>query len=66
MSLTKTNYICLKTYINIEILSIAMTGRQRKIAEYYKRQNKLLKGFNELDLFSETGFWPGSLTEVCC
>ncbi|CAB4307357.1 unnamed protein product [Prunus armeniaca] len=37
--------------------------RQRKIAEYYKRQNKLLKGFNELDLFSETGFWPGSLTE---
>ncbi|KAL6283135.1 hypothetical protein ACE6H2_014064 [Prunus campanulata] len=37
--------------------------RQRNIAEYYKRQNKLLKGFNELDLFSETGFWPGSLTE---
>ncbi|KAL6283136.1 hypothetical protein ACE6H2_014065 [Prunus campanulata] len=37
--------------------------RKRKIAEYYKRQNKLLKGFNELDLFSETGFWPGSLTE---
>ncbi|CAB4307355.1 unnamed protein product [Prunus armeniaca] len=37
--------------------------RQRKIAEYYKRQNKLLKGFNELDIFSETGFWPGSLTE---
>ncbi|PQQ13642.1 metal tolerance protein 10-like [Prunus yedoensis var. nudiflora] len=37
--------------------------RQRNIAKYYKRQNKLLKGFNELDLFSETGFWPGSLTE---
>ncbi|PRQ30381.1 putative cation efflux protein [Rosa chinensis] len=37
--------------------------RQKKVAEYYKRQNKLLKGFNELDSFSELGSWPGSLTE---
>ncbi|KAL6201821.1 hypothetical protein ACLB2K_025533 [Fragaria x ananassa] len=37
--------------------------RQKKIAEYYKRQNKLLKGFNELDSFTELGSWPGSLTE---
>ncbi|KAM1032324.1 hypothetical protein ACFX2I_035917 [Malus domestica] len=37
--------------------------RQRKIAQYYKRQNKLLKGFNEIDSFSEMGFWPGSLTQ---
>ncbi|CAN6545629.1 unnamed protein product [Malus baccata var. baccata] len=38
--------------------------RQRKIAQYYKKQNKLLKGFNEIDYsFSEMGFWPGSLTQ---
>ncbi|KAB2636913.1 metal tolerance protein 10-like [Pyrus ussuriensis x Pyrus communis] len=37
--------------------------RQRKIAHYYKRQNKLLKGFYEIDSFSEMGFWPGSLTQ---
>ncbi|KAK9937382.1 hypothetical protein M0R45_014176 [Rubus argutus] len=38
-------------------------SRQRKVAQYYRRQNRLLKGFNELDSFSEMGFWPGSLTE---
>ncbi|XP_050370655.1 metal tolerance protein 10-like isoform X1 [Argentina anserina] len=37
--------------------------RQKKVAEYYKRQNRLLKGFDELDSFSELGSWPGSLTE---
>ncbi|XVF77823.1 hypothetical protein PTKIN_Ptkin14bG0078000 [Pterospermum kingtungense] len=37
--------------------------RQRKIAEYYKRQEKLLEGFNEVDIFSELGTLPGSLTE---
>ncbi|XP_050370651.1 metal tolerance protein 10-like [Argentina anserina] len=36
---------------------------RRKVAQYYRRQNKLLKGFNELDSFSEMGFWPGSLTK---
>ncbi|XP_062015956.1 metal tolerance protein 10-like [Rosa rugosa] len=36
---------------------------KRKVAQYYRRQNKLLKGFNELDSFSEMGFWPGSLTK---
>ncbi|KAJ0100576.1 hypothetical protein Patl1_20782 [Pistacia atlantica] len=37
--------------------------RRRKIAEYYKRQEKLLKGYNEVDTFTELGILPGSLTE---
>ncbi|XVF49802.1 hypothetical protein PTKIN_Ptkin04bG0045000 [Pterospermum kingtungense] len=37
--------------------------RQKKISEYYKRQEKLLKEFNEVDRFNELGILPGSLTE---
>ncbi|MED6188325.1 Metal tolerance protein 9 [Stylosanthes scabra] len=37
--------------------------KQRKVAEYYKKQEKLLEGFNEMDTMAETGFFPGSLTE---
>ncbi|EXB62630.1 Metal tolerance protein 10 [Morus notabilis] len=37
--------------------------RQRKISEYYKRQDKLLKGFNEVDSLPEFGIFPGTLTE---
>ncbi|XP_059669293.1 metal tolerance protein 10-like [Cornus florida] len=36
---------------------------QRKLGEYYNRQEKLLKGFNEMDTFTEMGCLPGSLTE---
>ncbi|XP_028773331.1 zinc transporter 1 isoform X3 [Neltuma alba] len=37
--------------------------KQRKVAEYYKNQERLLEGFNEMDTMNETGFFPGSLTE---
>ncbi|KAJ7982076.1 Metal tolerance protein [Quillaja saponaria] len=37
--------------------------RQKKIAEYYKRQEKLLKGYNEVDSYNELGKVPGGLTE---
>ncbi|OMP10363.1 Cation efflux protein [Corchorus olitorius] len=37
--------------------------RQKKISEYYKRQERLLKGFNEVDTFNELGILPGTLTE---
>lgn len=40
--------------------------RQKKIAAYYKRQEKILKGFDEIDKFTEQGFLPESMTEVCC
>ena len=41
-------------------------GKQRKVAEYYKKQERLLEGFNEMDTMTETGLFPGSLTEVDC
>ncbi|XWS10576.1 hypothetical protein CRYUN_Cryun38cG0008100 [Craigia yunnanensis] len=37
--------------------------RQKKILEYYKKQERLLKGFDEVDAFNELGIVPGSLTE---
>ena len=43
-----------------------LLGRQRKLAEYYKKQDKLLKGFNEVDSFTELGVLPGTLSEVTC
>ncbi|KAF8408593.1 hypothetical protein HHK36_004656 [Tetracentron sinense] len=39
-------------------------GKQGKIAKYYKRQEKLLKGFNEMKNMNELGSLPaGTLTE---
>ncbi|KAL2473617.1 Metal tolerance protein 10 [Forsythia ovata] len=38
-------------------------ARQRKITKYYKKQEKLLQDFNEVDAFNELGCLPGSLTE---
>ncbi|OVA05557.1 Cation efflux protein [Macleaya cordata] len=37
--------------------------KQSEIAEYYKRQEKLLKGFNEMETVTETAGLPGTLTE---
>lgn len=39
-------------------------GKQRKVSEYYKKQERLLEGFNEMETMAEKGCWPGSLTEV--
>ncbi|XP_015060786.1 metal tolerance protein 9-like [Solanum pennellii] len=36
---------------------------QRKVVEYYKKQEKLLEGFNEMDTINECGYLPGNLTE---
>ncbi|KAL2925023.1 Metal tolerance protein 10, partial [Bienertia sinuspersici] len=38
-------------------------GKQGKVDEYYKKQERLLEGFNEMESVTETGFFPGSLTE---
>ncbi|CAJ2662608.1 unnamed protein product [Trifolium pratense] len=38
-------------------------GKQRKVADYYKKQERLLEGFNEMETMHETGFFPGGLTE---
>ncbi|KAL2972266.1 hypothetical protein AAZX31_15G244900 [Glycine max] len=37
--------------------------KQRKVAEYYKKQESLLEGFNEMETMTETGGFPGTLTE---
>ncbi|KAL5141766.1 Metal tolerance protein 6 [Glycine soja] len=37
--------------------------KQRKVAEYYKKQERLLEGYNDMDTMTETGCFPGSLTE---
>ncbi|KAK7401606.1 hypothetical protein VNO78_13220 [Psophocarpus tetragonolobus] len=37
--------------------------KQRKVAEYYKQQERLLEGFNEMEAMTETGGFPGALTE---
>ncbi|KAJ4705771.1 Metal tolerance protein [Melia azedarach] len=37
--------------------------KQRKVSEYYKKQERLLEGFNEMETMTEKGCWPGSLTE---
>ena len=43
-----------------------IVGKQRKVAEYYKKQESLLEGFNEMETMTETGGFPGTLTEVDC
>nr|ASM90222.1 cation efflux family protein [Sesuvium portulacastrum] len=37
--------------------------KQGKVAEYYKKQERLLEGFTEMETINETGCFPGSLTE---
>uniref|UniRef100_A0A7C9DAL9 Uncharacterized protein n=1 Tax=Opuntia streptacantha TaxID=393608 RepID=A0A7C9DAL9_OPUST len=37
--------------------------KQGKVAEYYKKQEMLLEGFNEMESINESGCFPGSLTE---
>lgn len=44
---------------------LVFSGKQRKIVKYYKKQEELLKGYNEVDIFTELGNLPGRLSEVC-
>ncbi|CAJ2651378.1 unnamed protein product [Trifolium pratense] len=37
--------------------------RQRKLSKYYKRQEVLLKGYQEVDSYIDLGTLPGNLTE---
>ncbi|CAL5341444.1 unnamed protein product [Camellia sinensis] len=38
-------------------------GKQGKIAEYYKKQESLLVGFNEMETMNTSGGLPGNLTD---
>ncbi|KAH0854378.1 hypothetical protein HID58_073722 [Brassica napus] len=37
--------------------------KERKVSEYYKKQEKLLEGFNEMETINETGFVSGAPSE---
>lgn len=41
-----------------------LSGKQRKVAEYYKKQEQLLEGFNEMEAINECGGLPDALNEV--
>ncbi|XP_077221258.1 metal tolerance protein 9-like [Tasmannia lanceolata] len=38
-------------------------SKQGKVAKYYKRQEKLLEGFTEMEVMTEMGCLPGGLTQ---
>ncbi|CAK7326052.1 unnamed protein product [Dovyalis caffra] len=37
--------------------------KQRKVSEYYKKQERLLEGYNEMEDMTESGCFPGNPTE---
>ncbi|GMY33165.1 metal tolerance protein 9-like [Fagus crenata] len=37
--------------------------KQAKVAEYYRKQQQLVEGFKDMETMTETGGFPGSLTE---
>ncbi|KAJ6891761.1 hypothetical protein NC651_025068 [Populus alba x Populus x berolinensis] len=37
--------------------------KQRKVSEYYKKQERLLEGYNEMEAMTESGCFPGNPTE---
>ena len=44
--------------------SCRKSEKERKVSEYYKKQEKLLEGFNEMETINETGFVSGAPSEV--
>ena len=47
--------------VNVVVLT---AGKQSEVADYYKKQERLLVEYTEMEAMSEIGFAPGSLTEV--
>lgn len=41
-----------------------LSEKQRKVAEYYKKQKRLLEGYSEMETIHVDGGLPGALTEV--
>lgn len=42
------------------------SGKQQKIAKYYKKQESLLQGFTEMENIQELGYVDGTPTDVPC
>ncbi|KAJ1410285.1 Cation efflux protein [Sesbania bispinosa] len=51
------------TWSLILALDLPKCTEHRKLAEYYKRQERLLKGYQEVDSYTDLGMIPGNLTE---
>ena len=47
-------------------LLLLTAGKRSKVADYYKKQERLLEGFTEMENMAENGYMPGNLTEVGC
>lgn len=54
----------LQTYSLTPLLNLCVSGKTRKVAEYYKQQERLLEGFTEMETMTETGGFPGALSQV--
>ncbi|XP_047155741.1 metal tolerance protein 10-like [Vigna umbellata] len=42
---------------------LSSCGKTRRVAEYYKKQERLLEGFTEMETMTETGGFPGALSQ---
>ncbi|KAF5728123.1 metal tolerance protein 10 [Tripterygium wilfordii] len=40
-----------------------LSGKEHKVSEYYKKQKRLLEGFNEMETMTDSGCLHGNLTE---
>ena len=46
---------------------VLLTVEKRiKVSDYYKKPERLLEGFTEMETMAKNGGMPGSLTEVGC
>ena len=50
---------------NVKLVLLTV-GKRNKVADYYKKQERLLEGFTEMETMTAAGWVPGSLTEVGC
>ncbi|KAJ0043819.1 hypothetical protein Pint_18097 [Pistacia integerrima] len=42
---------------------LCIPKKQKKVSEYYKKQERLLEGYSDMEIMTEKGCWPESLTE---
>ena len=57
------SFVVMNIMRNLVLLTV---GRRSKVADYYKKQERLLEGFTEMETMAENGYMPGNLTEVGC
>ncbi|KAJ0231782.1 Metal tolerance protein 10 [Hirschfeldia incana] len=63
MCINRLLFSCDSYHAREPLYSFCLTEKERKVSEYYKKQEKLLEGFNEMETINETGFVAGAPTE---